>query len=330
MLGPRSGLSARLALRHVSSRPARVGPATRSSMTSEDDTRSFEKVDAVVKSARRVALILRLLAACPQGLSLAEVVRRLQIPRSSTTALLRDLVQTQLVETAHGPRGPVFRIGILAFEVGSAYLSQRDLNDEAREVVHQISASLIETAHLAVLDGSDVVYVAKAESNRTMRVGSAVGRRLPAHATAVGKALLAYLDPAEFLIRYPNDGLRIMTARTIPDRSLLQAELNRVRERGFAFDDEESTPDIQCLAVPVFGSDGRVVAALSLSIPTVRMARLDQSKLLAGLCDARDEMSRRLGWVVSTRRSDSIAARHRPQVAASLHPARDLGDAVES
>lgn len=249
-----------------------------------------------VKSAARVADVLRLLASETRGMSLADIVDALDLPRSSAYALLTDMVASRLVEEHWGAGVRTYRIGISAFEVGMAFLRQRSLAGEAVSIVERVASRFDETAHLVVLDNTDVVYVAKAESSHAMRVASSVGTRFPAHATGVGKVLLAQLDLAVLVRLYPSEELPAMTPTTVLSRERLIAELADIRVNGFAFDDEESTPGLQCLAVPVRGPDGAGVAALSLSVPTIRMAKMDRALVLAELIHSGEEISRQLGW----------------------------------
>jgi DNA-binding IclR family transcriptional regulator len=238
-------------------------------------------------------------------MSLAEIVGALDLPRSSTYALLTDMVASRLIEEDSGAGARTYRIGIGAFEVGMAFLRQRSLAGEAESIVERVASRFDETAHLAVLDNTDVVYVAKAESSHAMRVASSVGARFPAHATGVGKVLLAQLDLAEFVRLYPGQALPPMTPTTVRDRDRLLEELTEIRRNGFAFDDEESTPGLQCLAVPIRGSDGSGVAALSLSVPTIRMATMDRDVVLAELIQSGRQISRQLGWHEGARPDES-------------------------
>ncbi|HEY9474724.1 MAG TPA: IclR family transcriptional regulator [Mycobacteriales bacterium] len=249
-----------------------------------------------VKSAQRVAEILRLLAGSDSGLTLAEVAGSLKVPRSSAHALLVDLAQSRLVEAERWGGLVRYRIGLLSFEVGMAFLAQRNLAGEANVVVERVAAGCDETAHLAILDQTDVVYVAKAESSKAMRVASAVGARVPAHGTGVGKVLLAALTSEELLALYPDDLLPRLTPTTVADRTELVRQLKMIRELGYAFDDEESTLGLQCLAVPVIGHTGRCVAALSVSIPSVRMSGLDRQEMLDFLRTHSAALSLKLGW----------------------------------
>ena len=254
-----------------------------------------------VKSAARVADVLRLLASETSGMSLADIVGALDLPRSSTYALLTDMVASRLVEEDSGAGVRTYRIGIGAFEVGMAFLRQRSLAGEAVAIVERVASRFDETAHLAVLDNTDVVYVAKAESSHAMRVASSVGARFPAHATGVDKVLLAQLDLAEFVRLYPRQDLPALTPATVPNRERLLAALAEIRRNGYAFDDEESTPGLQCLAVPVLGPGGAGVAALSLSVPTIRMAKMNRDQVLVELIQSGQEISRQLGWHESGR-----------------------------
>lgn len=249
-----------------------------------------------VKSAARVAEILRVLASNRPGMTLTEVTTALNLPRSSTYALLGDLVVSGFVEEDAGPGARTYRIGIGAFEVGMAFLRQRSLAGEAAAIVERVAKRFDETAHLAVLDGTDVVYIAKSESTHAMRVASAVGARFPAHATAVGKVLLAQLGRADVVRLYPGEELPVLTPATVRSRGRLLAELDTIRREGHAFDDEESTPGLQCLAVPILGPDGAGVAALSLSVPAVRMGALGKDEVLTELLRGGAEISHHLGW----------------------------------
>lgn len=250
-----------------------------------------------VKSARRTAQILELVASTPSGMSLADVARALGLPRSSAHALLSDMTESRLLEAKPSSASPRYRIGLLTFQSGSAFLRQRNLADEARTIVERLAARTDENAHLAILDGRDIIYIAKGETTNAMRVASYVGLRIPAHATAVGKVLLAQLDASAVLDLYAGRTLEAMTPRTTTRLHELLGELRSVATDGFAFDDEESTSGLQCLAVPVHDASGQCVAALSVSVPTMRMVGLDRSALLGVVQGHADELSARLGAV---------------------------------
>ena len=237
--------------------------------------------------------LLDMLAARTDGLSFADLGRALEVPKSSLHELLTVLVERSYVEYDPGRR--TYALGIRTWENGQAYLRHHDLVSVARPVMDQVVARLNETVQLAVLDGIENVYLAKVDCSHPLRLQSEVGRRLHAHATGLGKVLLAALPESERRKRLNDRALPGFTPRTITDLSLLLDELARVRGRGFGLDHEEYTPGLRCVAVPVRGHHGTVVAALSVSIPVMRAASTQLAQALAVLSESSIEIARRLG-----------------------------------
>ena len=203
-------------------------------------------------------------------LSAPEISERLALPRTTVHELVTTLVDRSYL-VAVPDRPTRYRLGLRLFQLGGLFAESLDLTREARVVAEQVAAECDETVHVAVLDGTDVVYVAKADSTHPVRMVSAVGRRLPAHCTAVGKALLAALPPATVDDRYAGAGaLARLTPNSITSRARLRDHLADVRAGGLAYDDRESNDDVRCVAAPVRDHRGVVVAALSISVPTLR------------------------------------------------------------
>ncbi|HMO60407.1 MAG TPA: IclR family transcriptional regulator [Roseiflexaceae bacterium] len=216
-----------------------------------------------VKSAARVIDIFELLASHADGLSLSEICVALRIPKSSGHALLNTLTERGYLR--EGLRERSYRLGPAIFEIGSSYMAQTDLVADGQVIVRETARACDETVHLAVL------YIAKEEGTGAIRMVSAVGLRFPAHGTGVGKVLLADLDEAELAQHFPADHpLQQLTPATITDPLQLRHELAAIHSRGYAFDREESTPGLCCIAAPVYRAGGRVVAAMSIAVPTVR------------------------------------------------------------
>src|SRR5207237_1428835 len=142
--------------------------------------------------------------------------------------------------------------GLMLHELGSAYLSEVDLAREGHSVAATVAEACGETVHLAVLDGVEVVYLAKVDSIHAVRMVSAVGRRLPAHCTAVGKALLSDLPDSELARRFGGEDARLaaMTPNSITSLTSLRDDLAQVRERGHALDDCESNRDVRRVPAP--------------------------------------------------------------------------------
>jgi len=247
-----------------------------------------------VKSAERTLDLLELLSGQRQGMSLADISQVLGIPKSSALQILRTLETREYV--ARDRLTNRFTLDVRVFALGRAYAESMDLVREGQRVLAELSRALDETCHLAVLAGLDGVYVAKEESSQPMRMVSAVGRRLPAHATGVGKMLLAMLDGRTLDARLKGVRLARLTPRTITTAARLREELRATRHRWFAFDREESTEGLQCIAAPVLGQGGECVAAISASVPAVRLGAERMPEILARVCEAARRLSRALGY----------------------------------
>lgn len=241
---------------------------------------------APVKSADRTLTLLETLAAADHKKSLAELANELAFPRSSLHGLLRTLQRRGWVETDESEQR--FGLGVRALLVGSSYVEADTAVLRAQSAMDMLSEGLGETIHLGRLDGSDVVYLSKRESIHPLRLYSSVGRRLPAHATALGKAMLASFDEST-VDRHVEEPLTQLTQRTITSRSALNAELESTRKRGFAIDNEENSDGIRCFAValPAFGTSSTVTDALSVSVPKARLNESTESKIVSLLLEAR-------------------------------------------
>jgi len=256
-------------------------------------------------SARTTPAVLRafaILSLIRQGgpLTVREAAAGLGLPRSSVHELMHTLAELGAIGPADAGSGR-YTLGLLLHELGSAYLSEVDVAREGHQVVERVASACGETVHLATLDGAEVVYLAKVDSIHAVRMVSAVGRRLPAHCTGVGKALLSGLDDAELARRFGGDdaSLPAMTAHSIPTLAALREALAQVRRRGYATDDCESNRDVRCVAAPVFDHRGAMVAAMSISVPVSRTADDWPGELATLVSEGARELSRRLGQVAA-------------------------------
>jgi DNA-binding IclR family transcriptional regulator len=219
--------------------------------------------DNSVKSAERTVRILETLAASPTKLTLSELQERMGYPRSSLHALVRTLRELKWIES--DSTGSAFGVGPHALLSGTAYLDRDPALPYAYEALEDLRAELGHTTHFARRDGAHVLYLASRERRDSVRLFSRVGRRLPAHLTALGQSLLAALTPEEVDAVLP-DRLEAHTPATITDRDALHAELDEVRGRGWAFEREQGTEGVACVAAAV---DYRIPAtdAISCSMP---------------------------------------------------------------
>src|SRR4051794_26101310 len=235
-----------------------------------------------VKSAYRSLDVLEALAAGPATLS--ELSRLLGIPKSSLHGLVRTLTDRGWVTaTSDGGR---FRLGLRALQVGTRFVDEDELVAHVAPSLDRLAAATGETVQQARLDGDQIVYLAKRDTAHQVRIISSIGTRLPAHATALGKALLAARDD-EAVHCLLGPSLAALTPRTLVDPAALVADLAAARERGYAVDDEEAAEGLRCFAVVV--PDGRngsaATDAISVSVPTFRLDHAREDRLVAALLD---------------------------------------------
>ncbi len=243
-----------------------------------------------VKSARRAVELLEAFAAEHAWMSLTELHTRTGFPRSSLHGLLHTLRDAGWIE-ADEP-GTRFRLGVRALICGTAYLDRDPAMPHATEALERIREQTGFTAHYARLCDAQVVYLETRESKHSVHLVSRVGRTLPAHATSLGKALLAELAEAELTKLLP-EVLPALTPNTLTDRETLRAELAVIRDRGYATEREEGTPGVACAAAVV---PYRIPAtyALSCSMPADRVTESEAHRVGALLHEVARDLAARL------------------------------------
>ncbi len=247
--------------------------------------RSTERNDAT-SVLGRVLSVLRAFDAASPVLALAEISRRADLPKSTVHRLLAEMTQERLLDRDEDGR---YRLGLRLFELGELVPQHRTLSDAALPIMEDLREATHQRVHLAVLDGIDVVYV-EILGSAGRPISSRTGGRLPAHATGVGKAILAY-SPASVVKARIDAGLPRATPRTIATSGALIRELREVRTQGTAYDREESHLGISCVAAPVFGHDRKIRAGLSVTGPT---AKLDPVRFGVAVRTAALSLSREL------------------------------------
>lgn len=237
-----------------------------------------------VKSAARTVELLELLAARgDRPARLQELADALEVPRSSMYALLQTLVSRGWVRT--DVTGSLYGIGIHALLTGTAYLDSDPRVRAVRPYLDEASEALGETIHMGRLDGHDVAYLATRESHEYLRTISRVGRRLPAHMGALGKALLAE-RPDEELPEGPYDAA---TPRTHTSREALAADLAGVRERGYSVDREEGLPGIVGFGFAL-RYDTPAQDAISCSVPVSRLTPEREQRIITVMRETRTKI----------------------------------------
>jgi len=229
-------------------------------------------------------------------LTAPEITERLALPRTTVHELVNTLLDRSYLVALDG--SPIrYRLGLRLFQLGNQFAEQLDLTREAHSAAAEVAQACDETVHVAVLEGTHVIYIAKADSTHSVRMVSAVGRRLPAHCTAIGKALLSGLSAAALDARYPRDRpLAAMTPRSITSSGRLRTEVASVAESGLAYDDCESNEAVRCVAAPVHDHSGAMVAAMSVSVPIIRWTDPNSAQWAALVRDGAAALSARLGY----------------------------------
>ncbi|MFD4431443.1 IclR family transcriptional regulator [Nocardia rhizosphaerihabitans] len=238
----------------------------------------------------RMTLILDAFDSTTPTLTLLGLAERTGLPRSTVHRILDQMIRLRWL--AHTPGG--YRLGLRVLELGGLAAEHNELREVVGPLLYDLSQRTGLIGHLAVLDGREVLFLDRAGGRSQVAIPTRVGGRLPAHCTALGKALLATLEPgiAEGSLR---GNATPRTARTIVDRAELHRELARIRNRqGVAVDTEESMPGVGCVAVPIRGR-GVALAAISLS-GTVNGDRsaLDTARLARALAEVAKEAARAL------------------------------------
>jgi DNA-binding IclR family transcriptional regulator len=232
------------------------------------------------------------------SVGVTELARKLGLGKSSVYRLLATLVRRGYVEK--NLQNDRYQLTYRLFAVGSPAADRFGLREAAHPVMERLAAETGETVNLGVLDGTRVVNLHKVESRHLLRMHMEVGGGVPAHATALGKVLLAALQPSDLTQRLGGQRLARLTRRTIGDRATLRRTLVRIRTQGFAIDDEECSLGLRCVAAPIRDHRGAVVAALSISGPSQRLPGQILPRLAENVQAAAQEVSRRLGFPVGS------------------------------
>ncbi|CAM5554977.1 IclR family transcriptional regulator OS=Streptomyces tendae OX=1932 GN=GUR47_09690 PE=4 SV=1 [Streptomyces tendae] len=258
--------------------------------TSDYDRPMSETGDATaggvreVKSAARTVELLEVLAARgDRPARLQELADELGVPRSSMYALLQTLISRGWVRT--DVTGSLYGIGIHALLTGTSYLDSDPRVRAARPFLDEASQALGETVHLGRLDGHDVAYLATRESHEYLRTISRVGRRLPAHVGALGKALLAERPDAEL----PAGPYEALTPNTHTTRESLAADLARTRERGYSVDREEGVTGIVGFGFAL-RYEVPALDAVSCSVPVARLTPDHEARIVAVMREIRGKL----------------------------------------
>jgi IclR family acetate operon transcriptional repressor len=227
------------------------------------------------------ALRLLLMFRTQNSIRVSEAGEAIGVARSTAHRLLAMLQYHGFVVQDEPSRD--YRAGPALVDVGLAVVRHMDIRVQARPFLERLAADVEETVHLAVLRGPEIVFVDSVETSRAVRVGSRTGVSMPAHCTAVGKAMLSRMTSEQLHELYPSGRLKGITKNSISTRAELERELQDIRDRGYAINDAESEPDLVAIAMPVVGTGSGAVGAVTISGPLTRWNRDELAELVAPL-----------------------------------------------
>lgn len=215
----------------------------------------------VVQALSRALHVLWSMAEDNRGWTLEELAAHHELNKASMLRILRTLEARHVVLRDDD----TYFIGPRVLDLSHAYLKRLELDSAARPFMERLASETGQTVSLAILDGFEIIYIAFEKAQRELDIQSQIGARHPANATALGKVMLADRDPVVLASELRDYPLPRLTHRTIHSVDALLANLEQVRTKGYALDDEERGIGIRCVAAPIRRSDGRVIAGISIA-----------------------------------------------------------------
>lgn len=280
-------------------------PARTKTLLPDEKVREPGKERGGVQSIERAFAIAEEIARNREGIGLAELSKRVGLHNSTTFHLVKTMVQLGYVSQLADSRK--YRIGRRMFTLAAGALDEIELVSVATPILEKLTRETGEYSHFAIRSGEQIVVVAKTAGTGIFQMVDRTGAVRPAHATALGKVLLAALSPSQLERYLETCELRQFTAKTIVEREALLREIEEVRRKGLAFDDGEFDPEARCVAVPVRDFTGRVAGAIGMSGPMWRLSLQALQEKSKYVREAAVELSAELGFHPEQELAASIA-----------------------
>lgn len=257
--------------------------------------------DSPSVAVERALAMLEAVAHESDGLSNADLSRKLNIPKSSASYILRTLETQGYLN--RNPETGKYRVGLKVLSLSRGALTGIDVREVALPIMRHLMKQTNLTCHLAILDGPMAVYIEKVEPEGFIKMDTWVGRRMPVHATSVGKSLVAHIPRERLEKIIAERGMEKRTPKTITTLPKLWKELEKVREQGYSVDDEENNMGARCVGAPIFNQDGLIEASLGLSGTINQVNPHTMPRILEHLKDAARHVSMQLGFRAPQRRA---------------------------
>lgn len=246
------------------------------------------------RTTQRTVEILKLISRNPEGITLDEICARLDLPKTSAYDIVTTLVEMGMANVKKGAK-QIYTIGLAAYRIGINYTNNLDFLGIIEPELKAFSRSVGKTVFFGVRSDHDVVYICKFEPENPIITTATVGTKNPMYCTSLGKAILAYMDEETRGQIMGRIKFRQKTENTIMSREALEAELEKVRSQGYALDAREMEDHMECAGAPVFGPDGSVMGAISVS--SLYKPGEDYDALGRLVCEKAEEVSRLLGYL---------------------------------
>lgn len=253
--------------------------------------------------------ILDYMQSCDGEVGVTEVGQALKMHKSNVSRLLSTMESKGYVNK--DMESGKYTLGTRIVELAKTRLDQMDLRSHARPFLEELVKKTNETAHLAILDQGRIIYIDKVDTPQTLMMRSKIGYRAFPHCTALGKAILAALPEGEMNALLQEQSMPRLTPNTITDAVALRDHLRRVKDQGFAIDEEENEEGIRCAAAPIRDYTGHVVGAISISAPIMRVSRQQVQEIGILVRDTCCRLSATLGYVNKRQNRDTNEESHK-------------------
>jgi len=258
-----------------------------------DDSRSHSKTNSYtpVRTIEKCFSVLEHIAS-RQPVRIPEIVQAVDLTRGNVHRLVATLERLGYVERLEDGK---IRLSYKIFKMGSTVPHTRKLDEITRPFMHQLSEMSDETVNLGVLYADSVIYLDKVEAKQYLRLDHQIGEVDPLYCTALGKVLLSGFSEADLEVFFASVELRPYTKNTIVTKEGLEKEIREVRRRGYALDLKELDVNLHCIATPIYDYRNRIIAALSISGPSIRFTRARINQLAEPMLKITAEISREMG-----------------------------------
>lgn len=250
----------------------------------------------IVQSVDRSLSILEVLSDYENGLGITELSEKVNLHKSTVHRLLATLIYKGYVEQNQDTNR--YQLTLKLFELGNKKLEKLNIVTVSRPFLQELMEKTNEVIHLVIRDGVEIVYVAKVEPQKTIRMYSRIGKRIPIYCTSVGKSMLSYMSDAEVEDIWRNSTIKKFTEHTIVDFKEFKEHLQLVKERGYAIDEQENEIGIRCIGASILDHKGAVCGAISISGSTISFTEDKINEFSKLIIEYTNKISRELGYRV--------------------------------